>query len=94
MASKGGGYTREENGTVQMYIQSEESNETVLGRDGNKIAQPNYVMQSHEIGHAYYKDVLGVPYQGCKAIDVENDVRQNNGLPLRQYEKDGKHDFQ
>ena len=46
----------------------------------------------HEIGHAYYRDVLKVAYQACKAIDFENQVRSNMKLELRKY--DDGHPYQ
>jgi RHS repeat-associated protein len=83
---KGGGNTRlDKDGTVQIYVQSEASKHTVTSWNGKAVSDPNYVIQYHEVGHAYYRYVLGVPYQGCKAIDVENDVRRNAGLPQRGY---------
>ena len=79
--------------TIEIYIQSETKAETSTGMNGQKIANYNYIIQAHEFGHAYYRYVLGVPYQGCKAVDVENDVRSNLKLPLRAYDKDGVHDY-
>jgi RHS repeat-associated protein len=78
--------------TIEIFLQKQEYTGTVISTSGQKISSPNYVIQFHEIGHGYYKYVVGVPWQGCKAIDAENDVRSNTGLQLRDYDQPTKKD--
>ncbi len=79
--------------TTEIYIQSEISTVTVTSATtGKDINQPNEVIMFHELGHAYYRDVLRVAYQSCKAIDCENEVRSNMKLESRAY--DDRHPYQ
>lgn len=52
---------------------------------GQNLTDPLFVIFWHEIGHAYYGGVLKLAEQAFKAIDLENMVRQINGLDLRHY---------
>jgi hypothetical protein len=56
---------------------------TGQGSNGQDISDPNYAIFFREVGHAYYRDIIGTCDQQCKAIDYENQVRQLNNLDTR-----------
>jgi RHS repeat-associated protein len=79
--------------TTEIFIQSEASDHQVKSAvTGKEINTPNEVIMFHELGHAYYRDVLKAADQYCKALDCENEVRSNMKLEARAY--DDLHQYQ